>query len=226
MRLALQHQVDAAQAHRHTARRIQGQVARLERARTAREIQRVVHPYGPDARRVRPTVGPHGRHEERHVGLGRVAGKNVARAAYGSSADAYRSRLRVEIGSVMVSVIPMRRTGPQIDTRTDENRPSRPARRRLTRRSAGRTAGVGSGEPFPGRDLIIFVTAGVIVMTLVQGLPLPSVVRWPGCPRHPAVTGTPVSRRRSSRRHDGPEIGMKRCLTMESSHRSDADMSV
>jgi hypothetical protein len=116
MRLALQHQVDAAQAHRHTARRIQGQVARLERARTAREIQRVVHPYGPDARRVRPTVGPHGRHEERHVGLGRVAGKNVARAAYGSSADAYRSRLRVEIGSVMVSVIPMRRTGPQIDT--------------------------------------------------------------------------------------------------------------
>jgi hypothetical protein len=30
--------------------------------------------------------------------------------------DPYRSRLRVEIGSIMVSVIPVRRTGrPQID---------------------------------------------------------------------------------------------------------------
>ena len=41
-----------------------------------------------------------------------------------------------------------------------------------------------SGAPFPGRDLIIFVTAGVIVVTLVlQGLLLPGVVRWARLPR-------------------------------------------
>jgi CPA1 family monovalent cation:H+ antiporter len=35
-----------------------------------------------------------------------------------------------------------------------------------------------TGEPFPGRDLIVFVTAGVIVVTLVQALLLPGVLRW------------------------------------------------
>ena len=36
-------------------------------------------------------------------------------------------------------------------------------------------------EPFPQRDLILFVTFGVIIVTLVgQGLMLPSVVRWLG----------------------------------------------
>ena len=38
-----------------------------------------------------------------------------------------------------------------------------------------------AGAPFPRRDLIIFVTYGVIVVTLIgQGLLLPSVVRWLG----------------------------------------------
>ena len=38
---------------------------------------------------------------------------------------------------------------------------------------------VASGAPFPDRDLIIFVTAGVVVVTVVvQGLLLPAVVRW------------------------------------------------
>ncbi|WP_418606862.1 Na+/H+ antiporter [Georgenia sp. SUBG003] len=42
------------------------------------------------------------------------------------------------------------------------------------------------GQPFPGRDDIIFVAAGVIVMTLVlQGPLLPAVVRWA---RFPADT--------------------------------------
>jgi CPA1 family monovalent cation:H+ antiporter len=37
------------------------------------------------------------------------------------------------------------------------------------------------GTPFPYRDLILFVTFGVIVVTLVgQGLLLPSVIRWLG----------------------------------------------
>jgi monovalent cation/hydrogen antiporter len=49
---------------------------------------------------------------------------------------------------------------------------------------------VTSGGPFPGRDLIIFVTAGVIVVTLVlQGLLLPSVVRWARLPRDTSVEG-------------------------------------
>ena len=39
-----------------------------------------------------------------------------------------------------------------------------------------------SGAPFPDRDLIIFVTAGVIVVTLLQGLALPGVVRWARLP--------------------------------------------
>src|SRR5208282_1789455 len=40
-----------------------------------------------------------------------------------------------------------------------------------------------SGVPFPDRDLIIFVTAGVIVVTLVlQGLALPGVMRWARLP--------------------------------------------
>lgn len=39
-------------------------------------------------------------------------------------------------------------------------------------------------EPFPQRDLILFVTFGVIIVTLVgQGLMLPSVVRWLGLER-------------------------------------------
>lgn len=41
-----------------------------------------------------------------------------------------------------------------------------------------------SGEPFPDRDMIVFVTCGVIEVTLVaQGLALPGVVRWAGLPR-------------------------------------------
>jgi Na+/H+ antiporter len=36
-----------------------------------------------------------------------------------------------------------------------------------------------SGDPFPGRDEIVFVTAGVVLLTLiVQGLMLPLVIRW------------------------------------------------
>jgi monovalent cation/hydrogen antiporter len=38
-----------------------------------------------------------------------------------------------------------------------------------------------AGEPFPGRDLILFLTFTVILVTLVvQGLMLPSVMRWLG----------------------------------------------
>jgi CPA1 family monovalent cation:H+ antiporter len=44
-----------------------------------------------------------------------------------------------------------------------------------------------AGTPFPDRDLILFVTFGVIVVTLIgQGLLLPSVVRRLGLTRHAA----------------------------------------
>jgi len=40
-----------------------------------------------------------------------------------------------------------------------------------------------AGVPFPGRDLILFVTFGVIVVTLIgQGLMLPGLVRWLALP--------------------------------------------
>jgi monovalent cation/hydrogen antiporter len=49
-------------------------------------------------------------------------------------------------------------------------------------------ATVASGAPFPDRDTIVFVTSGVIVVTLVvQGLLLPSVVRWARLPRDGSV---------------------------------------
>jgi monovalent cation/hydrogen antiporter len=41
-----------------------------------------------------------------------------------------------------------------------------------------------AGAPFPDRDLILFVTFGVIVVTLIgEGVVLPSVVRWLALPR-------------------------------------------
>ena len=44
-----------------------------------------------------------------------------------------------------------------------------------------------SGAPFPYRDLILFITFGVIIVTLVgQGLLLPSIVRWLGLGRDSA----------------------------------------
>ena len=43
---------------------------------------------------------------------------------------------------------------------------------------------VESGAPFPQRDLILFATFGVIIITLIgQGLTLPTVIRWLGVGR-------------------------------------------
>jgi CPA1 family monovalent cation:H+ antiporter len=42
---------------------------------------------------------------------------------------------------------------------------------------------VSGGASFPARDLIVFVTAGVVVVTIVgQGLALPAIVRWAKLP--------------------------------------------
>jgi monovalent cation/hydrogen antiporter len=44
-----------------------------------------------------------------------------------------------------------------------------------------------SGAPFPSRDLILFVTFGIIVVTLIgQGVMLPGVVRWLALPHDAA----------------------------------------
>ena len=45
-----------------------------------------------------------------------------------------------------------------------------------------------SGAPFPDRDLIVLVTCGVIVLTLLQALLLPSVVRFARLPADASVT--------------------------------------
>lgn len=44
-----------------------------------------------------------------------------------------------------------------------------------------------SGAPFPGRDLIVLITCGVILLTLLQALLLPSVVRFARLPTDTSV---------------------------------------
>ena len=67
------------------------------------------------------------------------------------------------------------------------------------------------GAPFPHRDLILFATFGVIIITLVgQGLTLPAVIRWlgltitarpsTGASRRPSLPRA-TKRSRHSRRH-------------------------
>ena len=60
-----------------------------------------------------------------------------------------------------------------------------------------------SGAPFPDRDLILFVTFGIIVVTLIgQGLMLPGVVSWLGLAAH-ARKNASASTRTKSRRGRG-----------------------
>src|SRR5829696_7721389 len=73
--------------------------------------------YSPPSTQTAPTPAECGRPSGRTVATKNVRsdpGVSLARRSrgrlHGSSADPYRSRLRVELGSVMVSVIPVRRT--------------------------------------------------------------------------------------------------------------------
>jgi len=55
------------------------------------------------------------------------------------------------------------------------------------------------GSPFPGRDLIIVVTSGVILTTLlVQGLTLPTVVRWARLPEDGVEVGEALLAKRAA----------------------------
>ena len=58
-------------------------------------------------------------------------------------------------------------------------------------------ATVAAGSAFPSRDLIVFVTAGVIAVTLAQGTLLPVVVRWA---QLPADSGLETEERLARRR--------------------------
>src|SRR5436190_15713241 len=85
--------------------------------------------YSAPSTHVAPTPAECGRPSGRTVATKNVrsaSGVSLARISrgrlHGSSADPYRSRLRVEIGSVMVLLILVRRTGrPQIDTEPTKN---------------------------------------------------------------------------------------------------------
>jgi len=66
-------------------------------------------------------------------------------------------------------------------------------------------AALHSGRPFPDRNLIIFVTSGVIVMTLLQALVLRRWSAGRGCPLTPPSMKSVSSRRpRPSRRRSPP----------------------
>ncbi len=60
-----------------------------------------------------------------------------------------------------------------------------------------------SGQPFPDRDLILFITFGVIIFTLVGlGLMLPPVIRWLGLGHHRATEEQEERARELTARHD------------------------
>jgi monovalent cation/hydrogen antiporter len=67
------------------------------------------------------------------------------------------------------------------------------------------------GAPFPYRDLILFVTFGVIVVTLVgQGLLLPSVVRWLGLASYAADEHERERRAELTARSEGLKAAQRR----------------
>ncbi|MFB7830105.1 cation:proton antiporter [Streptomyces sp. NPDC056056] len=83
---------------------------------------------------------------------------------------------------------------------------------------------VDTGGPFPEREVIVFVTAGVVVVTLVvQGLVLPGVARWARLPHdtdgerelHLARTVTAEAALAAAdaqpHRHQGPSAVTSQC---------------
>jgi Na+/H+ antiporter len=68
-----------------------------------------------------------------------------------------------------------------------------------------------NGAPFPDRDRILFITFGVIVLTLVGlGLTLPAVIRWLGVARHRAAEYRREHEAELSARHDAMDAGLRR----------------
>src|SRR6266446_4212157 len=68
-----------------------------------------------------------------------------------------------------------------------------------------------NGQPFPHRDLILFITFGVIVLTLVGlGLMLPPVIRWLGVARHRATEHRREHDAELAARHEALDAGLRR----------------
>jgi monovalent cation/hydrogen antiporter len=69
---------------------------------------------------------------------------------------------------------------------------------------------IASGDPFPHRDLILFVTFGVIVTTLVGlGLTLPLVIRWLDVAKHRTEERRREQEAELTARHDAMDAGLR-----------------
>jgi CPA1 family monovalent cation:H+ antiporter len=79
-----------------------------------------------------------------------------------------------------------------------------------------------SGEPFPGRDLIAFLTFCVIVTTLLaQGLTLPLVIRWLGIDKHGAAEREKLKREEMETRLIATEDALRHIDKSKRNHSSD-----
>ncbi len=75
-----------------------------------------------------------------------------------------------------------------------------------------------NGQPFPHRDLILFVSFGVIIATLVGlGLALPAVIRWLGVARYRSAEHRRERDAELAARHSALDAGLRRleALTAE-----------
>jgi CPA1 family monovalent cation:H+ antiporter len=67
------------------------------------------------------------------------------------------------------------------------------------------------GARFPDRDRILFISFGVIILTLVGlGLTLPAVVRWLGVAKHRAAEHRREREAELAARHDAMDAGLRR----------------
>jgi CPA1 family monovalent cation:H+ antiporter len=81
-----------------------------------------------------------------------------------------------------------------------------------------------SGAPFPYRDLILFVTFGVIVITLVgQGLVLPKVVHWLDLGRHAADERDREQKAELAARSDALKLAQSRLEELAADNRIPAE---
>jgi monovalent cation/hydrogen antiporter len=83
---------------------------------------------------------------------------------------------------------------------------------------------INSGAPFPYRDLILFVTFGIIVITLVgQGLLLPKVVHWLGLGRHAADERDREQKAELAARSDALKLAQTRLEELAADNRIPAE---
>ncbi len=75
-----------------------------------------------------------------------------------------------------------------------------------------------NGQPFPYRDLILIVTFGVIVITLVgQGLLLPAVIDWLGLARDVETERRQEQEAELAARRQALDLGLRQLVELESS---------